>query len=490
MLGKIKKAADIISSPFLFTVVTMLYLPINMIAVVNVLQITRYILALLCVWGAFVLARVYLFSGKKPYTKQGLALIAFLAVCLITEVINYKYGGFSQLEKLYFTALGLLILFTQFGISEKERRNELYVISHVVPVITTVAFIVSIVMYLTIFVRELEVRSGAIIHVGFAENRLIGVFTSSNVGGTYAIFSIVLCVIAYILRKKEDKLTTAFKVIYGIQVAISIIFISLTLSKGTYVNLFFLIAVVGIMLPAKKFNFLLIVKRAVCIALTCTTLFAATLGIQKAMAWGMVRINIGSIGDYTGDSAYDEIIRRAQLGWDGRVEADRTDIDFANKRVEIWTGTLHMLKGKNLFTGVNNSVSYLDANEAALNLNEQDTYFIHWSDSNTHNGYLQVLMQSGIFALLIILGFLIFKILELFIGLIKQLGKPESSADNKYETVLCVILFALPLMILENNAYESNFVLMGTNYFQAMFWYTLGLCGYVLDKLKKGEKLW
>jgi hypothetical protein len=160
-------------------------------------------------------------------------LIAFLAVCFITQVINFKYGGAAVIGRLAYFALCILVLYSQYKSSVDSYKKTLIYSTRAISCAITPAIVASLIMFFTLFTGRLPLRAGVSAYVGVAENRLFGVFTSPNVGGMYALI-LIWCAIVNLHYLKKSKLKPLWVGISIFQILISLTFISLALSRGTH----------------------------------------------------------------------------------------------------------------------------------------------------------------------------------------------------------------------------------------------------------------
>ena len=169
------------------------------------------------------------------------------------------------------------------------------------------------------------------------------------------------------------------------------------------------------------------------------------------------------------------------------MEASKEERDISNKRFDIWKNHIQIITGKNILTGVNDPLIYFQKNsEAGMEFTHEQLIFIEWAKGNMHNGYLQIYVNCGVVALLLMLVFLI-------ICFIKCLGMFAWGVKNNMEANnLCYTLFALcaPMVvcILVDNLVETNFVLMGANFFQAVFWFAAGVCVLCVTQKREEKK--
>ena len=108
--------------------------------------------------------------------------------------------------------------------------------------------------------------------------------------------------------------------------------------------------------------------------------------------------------------------------------------------------------------------------------------YIEYAKGNIHNGYLQILVHCGSIALGIYLVFIAICGIKSVIYLFKTVKAPEEDCE-RYK----LFSLALPMVanILVNNVVESNMVLMGANFFQAVFWFAAGITVFCISKRKE-----
>lgn len=481
-MKKIVSIIDKLLSPSLFAICYLPYLALNMLTVVNVLGFTRIFLALFAAWGVCICVRTFLFSGKNAYLeKYTCLLIGFLALCLVSQLVNFGYGGFGPIGKLAFFALCILVLYTQYNSDIEKYKKTLCIATRTVSVVITLAILASLSMFVHLFTATIVGRSGAQTYVGVAQNRLYGVFSSPNVGGMYALI-LIWCAIYNIYTIKKSKLTPAWITISIFQILISVCYIALSLSRGTYLaGIVFIIAFCLLRKPFRKELALATWKQItvrIVSALAVLTIAICAIPIVHTACCKISEMVAISSGEDKSD-----LLEKLYSGHEGRVEND-ANVDITNKRKDIWLTHLSLVGGKNLIFGINEPLDYYNKNVAnGVTFENSTKTFVEWADGNMHNGYLQILVHCGIPALIAMLAFLVLAA-YLAIRFIILALKDKTVADGeKYK--LFSLCMPMVLTILANNVVETNFVLMGANFFQAVFWFAAGACIFCIKPQKE-----
>lgn len=486
-----KKILSKALEPHIFVLCYLVFLAINMVQIINPMSVTRVFLAMFALWGLAVGIRSYL-SGKEAWTGKLMpVLFVFLAVCLAAELFNFSYGGIRVLGEFCFFALCILVLYRQYGSGLATYTKLLKRIATVLGVVLSLMMAVSLWMYVNMISIELVNRAGETVTIGFHINRLFGLFSSPNVGGLFALILLWCSLVTLYLRKceKHYKIWVAVAVI---QMILAAGYLSVALSRGANIVGIGFVIVFMILRPAagwelNKSALKQCVMRAVSAVMALAICICAVSAMQKLLVGGMeltfsdkygvdIR-DIASLDPEDPNLTEEErkaiaILQNAMLGFDGRVEADRDDIDITNKRADIWKAHLSILTGKNLLTGVNDPYQwYKEMTDNGVTFTEHQKFFIEWAGGNMHNGFLQILVNCGLFALLAMLVFLALcfvRCLRYFWHSIRD----KACAGERYH----VFALSLPMVlcILGNNFVETNFVLMGANFFQALFWVLAG----------------
>ena len=264
-------------------------------------------------------------------------------------------------------------------------------------------------------------------------------------------------------------------------------YISVALSRGTYVSGIVLVTSYLVLRPPFKKEANL--KAWKQIGIRVASLLAAVVVCVGAITVANKISCQAMIFNYRlehGNVPFDQlpdVIKNAMLGSAGRVEANRDDIDITNKRSSIWASNLSLLKGKNMVIGVNHPVKYMENTKAeGATYTEDQEFYINYAGGNTHNGYVQILVNGGLMAFIPMLVFLLYCVIKV----IKHLATTLFAGNTKSKSYL-IFALAVPMVlaILINNVFETNFVLMGANFFQAIFWFAAGAC---IQFTKKGAE--
>lgn len=506
-----KKFVNQALDPKWFALCYLPFLAVNMVQLINPMMVTRVLLAFFALWGVAVAAKCY-FTGRQIWVKKYLPiLLCFLAVCLATEVLNFRYGGIRVIGEWCFFAICILLLYTQSTADAQGYAKLLKRVSAVLGVIISVMMLVSLWMCVTMYTQDVTLRSGQVLTIGFTKNRLFGVFSSPNVGGLFAVILIWCSMITLYLRKDQKQTYPRWIAVSVVQMLLAIGYISMALSYGTFLLGFAFVVVFCLLRPAiaaeRKMRIwqrygVRLVSAVLAVAL-CAGIISASHALLLQMmenhynrtSQSMWVLQVSAESVKTAEKATEatteatepdreEILENAKQGFDGRVEAQKNQRDISNKRFDIWKNHIEIMTGKNLLTGVNNPWEYFQKNyEEGMKFTKDQRTYIKWARGNMHNGYLQIFVNCGIFALALMLIFLLIcfvKCLGMFFRGVKQ----NLEADDLRYT-LFALSAPMVVCILVDNLVETNFVLMGANFFQAVFWFAAGICVFCVTQKRK-----
>jgi len=468
-------ALQLLENKSFFKIAFVTYSSINLIPIINIQFFTRVFLVFFALWGAAIVG-YDLFVRKLRNYKPILLMIAFLAVCLISYLVNFRREGLTNIIRLAFSALSILILFLNDDHSPEHVKWELYRLNLCYSLVTFACVIVSLVFFALNIHFEIIGRIGSTVRFGFLENRLFGVFSSSNIGGSYCFASIAAVLMNRFFLGKD--LSKGMKRYYLANLILCYIYIALSLSRGTYLSCS--VAIVTVLLLIELPTKLLALFQNKILWARIASIAASLLLFFVGMEIVQVISSVVPVGVYNVKAA---VIHIFNPGWSGeepevidfvRIETGKKDV--TNGRTDIWKASFSLLKGDLLF-GVGSSdinpedTAYIESNR----LTDREVQILDRFNGNSHNGYLQILVECGVFALLLFLAFFV----RCFIKWLKSYPRLR---QDRGVWQLSVLLLAVVVYFLANNMVETNFMLMGTNTFQCLLWVNAGYLYYLIDR--------
>lgn len=462
-----------------FKIAYFIFLSLNMIQIFNISIFSRFFLALFSVWGMLIMLQECLVKRNKNYFHNNIGILfCFLFCCACSFVFNWDSRGPYNIAALFYYSICIMVLYINtYNEGACHNRDEIVLVAKLYVLLTTVVSYICVYTFLVQMNIDLNGRNGRIIHIGVWENRLFGLFSSPNVGGTF--FAIGIFFSAYLLYciKQLHIVPWHWGFVCWLNQLGAIWYMALSLSRGTWLSFCVSSAIVFTLykIPSQShesmFNRFLkklgiFLLAAVAIILCCKLLKAVSIYIVNMKnAHEIISQRI----EYRDENTASE---NSSSNENSSAGSEVTSgIDISNKRFGIWRASVKLAL-QTPVTGVGNSYyKFNNLPEEAQSLFLPDErIMIEWSKGEIHNGYLQIFVCCGIAAFLL---YMVFLFLSLYKVIIFFKNRPCIHHRNE-----CVCLFAIVLYILVNNLFETNMALMGANSFQAVFW----LCsGYVVS---------
>lgn len=466
-----KKVNDIA----LFKTSYIVFLCLNMIPVINVTIFARFFMLIFAVWAIVLVfykikeEKINFFVG--PHNS---VMIVFFCVCFFSYLINFKNNGWHNIIQLFFYAICVFLLFRNEN-DEQKVQNSIINLCNGYIVVNLVGAIISNIMYLFQIYFVILGRNGRSVRLGVTENRLFGVYSSPNVGGTFMVLGLIM--VFFVYKLSEKRINKPFRILYVLYIINAWIYISMSLSRGTYLTSICVVAFLGLfyIFPKSENIIIGILKKILCCFLIVLVLCAGTLLIQNTMV--TVARTVKSITNEIngGDIIGGETDENQNIDIDtDRIESSG---DISNKRFSIWKASMNLLKGRTLLGIGDPYTAYLNLGENQ-EVSQEDRIFLEYSAGNTHNGYIQILVECGVIAFAIYMAYIIYLAVRAFVCLYRIRHK------KKCYTVLLVAICVVAY-ILVNNLVESNMALMGANTFQAVLWVFLGYIVWLIENENK-----
>ena len=195
------------------------------------------------VWGGIILIYDYIIKHMYKKVKYYKIILIFMSSCFVTVILHFKDNFYHNLLYLF---TYLLCFFVFYGMhAEKniiEKEKEMMTLFKIIFLLTSlISFIGLIVTILKIQVKVFDYY-----WLGIYENRLIGIYTNSNL---LALFCVISSIGVHIITASDsfklDKRKKTLKIVYIIGTTINIISLILSDSNGSFI--FFLIYFVVIL---------------------------------------------------------------------------------------------------------------------------------------------------------------------------------------------------------------------------------------------------
>ncbi len=443
-----------------FKAAYIVFLLVQIVPPVNHWRYADIFLLVFMLWGYALLAADVVKNRLRSFKNRAFVpLFAFFVLCgvgLVSHPHNALMNGLLRLGIFFLCGAVLYITDSRPDNLRREARS----VAAVYAAMSALMAAVSIAMYLLQVQYQFTGPLGETFRMGVWENRLFGLFSSGNVGGS--VMALGLFCSLYLLVSAR---TMGGRVLSVAAAVLQLWHIALTLSRGTMLSLLVATTALCALYPLRRQRWREVAARAACLLLTAAVLLG---GVAVCRRGSLAAV---SLLEESG------LVHSEVTGFD-RVEYDDDGpADISNKRFSIWKATWHLSK-RHLLTGTGRHYyEYLRVKDTATWLTAEDHTYLTWSKGNTHNGYLQILADAGLPALVCYLAFLVWCLAVTW--------RAYARADAAGRRWLALTTGAV-VYVLVNNVFESNMVLMSTNPIQAAFWLAAGwhmaLCANILHR--------
>lgn len=417
-------------------------------------DVNTFIFSSFAVAGAMILCVEFLMTAFVFKCRENLILLSFLIVCIVSSVCNIKYGIVNNIKTIVWTAIQFFVLFSVANIkNDSEIKKVINIIIKISSAIWCVAVVTSIVQFF-FHVGYISQFSDYSRRQGFVDARLFGIFTDPNFAAITSLLIITFC--CYLLKESTNK---TIRIYYCINIAFQVIYVVLSGSRTgmiegallAFMLMFFESRNRGYERGENRVNIKAFIKGLIAIGVS----LALIITIQSVMV---------KLAQADKDVKDENLIVNSE---DEEITLKREDIteeNISNGRFEIWRDALK-ISADNRLLGLSprNLVPYAKAN--------YPDSIIAVKGYETHNGYLAVLVGTGITGTLVMLLFVTYMVYNLALYF-KQIKKRVINQE--------IILLISVLFIIAASAFLLLDIFFVNTYGAAVFWLFAGYLLYYI----------
>lgn len=378
-------------------------------------------------------------------TKYNKVLLVFLGVLIVSCIVNINYGFMKNIGAVINAIVQYLLFYTLYVRLGKDGFIKFFKkLFQVLIPIWFVCVIISIVQFITLQDFEYTLE-GVRRCQGFSSQRLFGVFIDPNYA---AITSLVLILGIFFCYKEARKPVRIFYIVSGVM---NYLYCILSLSRTGDICIIIATFILGFFLARNRFKKLV---------------FSLAIGLASVLAI-IVISQVTTIGLKLLPKAYEAIFHVTQDDPDEDViTLDRQDVEddnISNNRFSIWSCYLNALK-KHMILGLSpeNALKHVKA--------EMPDSYVAQTNYVVHNGYLKVLVSTGVIGAAVMLFFLSLCGRDIAIRI-----RASKELEHEY-----IVLFTI-LIILAVFGFFFNELFLIQNFTTLLVWPILG---YVTDPKK------
>lgn len=412
----------------------------------------------LVIFGIVVLVADFFISGILTRVKYGWLLVLFYLASLVSIVLNLKYDPIGNIKVVIWMVIQTFVFSALDSKQDKEYHKKYFrIITEVFSVVWLIGAAVSIVMFISRYEGVIIDPDPSVVRntvrIGFLEGRLFGVFSDPNYASVCIIFSMFM-IVSNMLMFRDN---IALRIYHVALLVIDFIYIVLAKSRTAEICIYVSIALAVFFIAKSALFAKARMKKlfrygvAALAALLSVIILMASFSFAS---FAMDKFYI-SVGSSVSDDVDEEEIQQELIRPDVEYSADIT-----NHRAEIWADYFKVFEKNKIFgIGPSNGLSYAKENMPDLFIVEKGYYY--------HNGYLAVLVGTGIIGSVLMLAFMILNVVRI----VSYLANRGRNSDDLYKPVVMLsamlvvgAIMALPLMAIFFNNSACD----------AIFWFVLG----------------
>lgn len=443
---------------FIVAVLTRVLLPV---ALHETQLVNTLVFSFVAIFGAGII--LIDFFTKRIFCRQKniIWFLFFLTACLISSVINAKYGILGNIRNLVWLAISFLLLYPIDSKRSAENvKNEIKFVSNILILVWFIACSVSLGMFLLQVGFYVDIYPASFARLGFIEGRLFGIFEDPNYAAVVA-----LVVILFSIFNVKNSSKKFLKILYFLNVVVNFCYVVLSGSRTAEVSaiiVMFLSAYFVLLQKFKDKEANLFLKQLVLIVTSLLCSFALIFSIV------FTRKVLSYIPEFVGAPFQTESVSEQRVR--KHVDTTREDVnnstDVSNCRFKIWQSALELFKSKPIFgTSPRNMRTYAKA--------EFPNGFIAQRSYAVHNAYLDVLTSTGVVGALTLVVFFVKYLIFVFKFLFLKLK------SKNYFIVLFNFSVVATVAI---SAFFLSEIFFVNTIGVLVFWLNLGYSCYFIDK--------
>lgn len=387
--------------------------------------------------GILLIGAKWLYDRSFFCVKNIWLLIAFVAVCVISALINFRFDLVSNVKAIGWMCIFFFLMYPNGYRSSLERSREISAVFITSVITVSILVAVSLPMYFCNVDYTFYKTTGAFVNHGFSRGymRLWGVFQEANSAAVYV--SAALFMAFYLFKKNKSKLVRAFLVV---DCFMMIVFIVLTNSRTIQLGLMLISAWAALYMALTRLSinkikrFFVSAVSCVLAVVLCYSAFAAVRYALPYVKYGLSQITsrrttkaihlvydrayqLGKVnvidGYLSSDGTHDDS-NELEMPDEPQI-LDRTDLegkdDYSNGRFQRWSDGFKVFLKSPIY-GVSPRGIASFAKEYC-----PDTYIAKYN-YNIHNAYIEILAAAGVlgaaFMLLFLFKFALFVLKNVF----------------------------------------------------------------------------
>ncbi len=393
---------------------------------------------------------------------DNLLLALFLFTLILSAAINFRYGIFQNAKDLIWTIISFFVVgFCYRGENNFSIMRKALRLQNIIILFWFVMSLLSIFTAILQIGHVFHVKENSWVGVGITENRLFGVFVNPNSASIVAVTS-VLFSIFQIFYNPKGSLNKNFNIA---NIAVQIVYISLSESRGSYMVCLLLGFVLAFLFSCNFFKFEGF--RKILVSFCVAAVFALVIFFTMDLITKLFSVIPSLSKDIEVLSRYGSASRI------GKRSDYVNNNDVSNLRFKIWVSAWEIFK-KNWLFGVTPG-NITDYAKSAM----PETFMAVRGYKRAHSVWFGIPLYTGILGSVCMFGFFIKKIVDFYENY-KRIGLRRSAPILN----LCVLVF---VSVLVYGLVESE-ILFVNSVCSFIFWFFVGISANYMNYGMKGAK--
>lgn len=414
------------------------------------------------------------FAGRIMFTiKYNGVMVLFFIAFAISAAVNIRYGVTDNIKTFVWMCIQVFLLCAaDHRVDMKTHLKQFRVIADIFIAMWFAGVVVSVGQYIIQYCDAVPIPDDEDCIVGFAMGRLFGIFTDPNVAAVCSLLAIVFAL--YIIVKCLKK-GSKLKFYYIITIVFESIYVVLSGSRTALLisaAAIFVSALLFVKEKLRKHDWKKILKLLAAGAISAVCAVVAVLGMsftKTTLSYVPKLLNplVLQIEKSLDISIDNSMVIEDQIDMTRPDVAENSDI--SNARFKIWRDSLKLFE-KSPIVGTS------PRNHLAFAEDKFEDMYIVYRQYSVHNGYLSVLIYTGILGAATILVWLV-----LIVKTVASYLLRKNTSDEYY---VPIAFFSVALLIIGISAFPMMGIFFGNSVIELLFWLILG---YTLCFIRKSE---
>lgn len=445
-------------------------------------EATQLLYQILVFAGILILVADFFTSGVFLKSKYSTVLVLFYLACAVSIAVNLSYDVVGNLKVVAWMMIQTFV----FASMDKEQSREHHLkwfryVTESFSFVWFVGAVWSFCLFLFGFGRTVvnPDSTAATTRVGFVEGRLFGVFRDPNYAALCILFSMLMILCNMFLHK--EKLPA--KIYHVLLLVFDFIYVLLSRSRTAVICIVTGVAVASLFLAARFFltrKDLSFVKRwgatlLAVVAATTVGFYATELSNDGLDRLYVAMGTYHNIGETSTQENQKDLSKEELLEELVRPDVDLDNIASSGSRSKIWSDYFQVFLKKPVFgTGPRNALTFCEE--------WFPDSFVAQRDYSVHNGYLSLLVSTGVVGTAVMAVFLFLVVKDVLSYLIRRIKKED-------ELYVPIVILTVLLYIGAISAFPMIAVFFSNSACDAIFWFALGytlmlirLSGFFFDE--------